>query len=307
MVQIGRKLAPAALASLEVNKEYIAQRRKDGRRGKIFHPGQEDAKEVAALIAAGGVVVMPWGAESRRIMILVGVFDNPLATAALNEIKGRPQRQVLGIGCLPESTHYVAKTEESKPLVEAARRLLDISNPTKDHLNQVIGLLFENNSVGLLLMAQDSLPIQVTDAKPFGRTVLVLGASDWQDPNDSYNNTLWELSTRYGKVVAGTSANPTGKNVYSVAAQHQLYEEIGSRVDGFVVFNKIPPKSPKIDAAASSTVIDLTGEQPKLMRWGNQHPLSFRRFFPDLNKPNHVNKEAHAENIVGFIKRRLTK
>lgn len=306
MVQVDRDISPD-FVRLKENADYIEQRRKDGKRAKIFSPRQEEAPEIASLIAAGGVVAMPWGAERRRIIILVGSFDNPLATGALNEIKGRPSRQVLGIGCLPEQAHLVAKIEESRPLVEASKRLLKIDQPTRSHLNQVLALLFENNSVGLLLKAQDSLPDEVTSPTPAGRSVMILGASDWQDPSDIYNNTLWELASRFGKVVAGTSANAHGKNVYSVASQHELYEALGSKVDGFVVFDQIPSHSPKVNEAASSTVLDLTEDEAQLMRWGSQHPFSFKRFFPHLIRSKQLSKEAHAEKIFGFLRRTLIK
>lgn len=307
MVQIDRDISSQDFVRLKEHAIFIEHRRGNDKPAKIFSPRQEDAKEIASLIAAGGVVAMPWGVESRRIMILVGCFDNPLATGQLNEIKGRPLRQVLGIGCLPELAHFVAKTDESRPLVEAAKRLLSVDQTTHAHLNKVLELLYENSSVGVLLKAKDTLPDEVTAPTLSGRTVLILGTDNYEDPNDIYNNTLWELITRYGKVLAGTSANTHKKRVYSVASQHQLYEELGLRVDGFVMFDKIPSKSPRVNAAASSTTIDLTGEQAKVMRWGSQHPLSFRKIFPDLITPKGVAKEAHAEGIVGFIRRSLIK
>lgn len=305
MISGDRDIASQDLSRLREYQNFIEQRRKGMEPAEVFSPEQGNAKEIASLIAAGGIVAMPWGAEIRRIMIIVAPFDDPLATGALNEIKGRPARQVLGIGCLPESAHFVAETEVSKPLINAAKRLLGIDQPSKIHLNRVLELLYEKNSVGVLLRAKDGLPDEVTAPTLSGRAVLVLGASDYQDPHDIYGNTLWELTTRYGKVLAGTSANPHGQSVYSVASQHQLYEELGLRVDGFVMFNRVPSRSPKVNAAASSTTIDLTGEQAKVMRWGSQHPLSFKKIFPDLIIPKDVAKEAHAEGRIGFLRRTL--
>lgn len=200
--------------------------------------------------------------------------------------------------------HLFADIEQSKPLVNAARRILDIDHPTKTHLTWVLESIYEKNSVGLLLQAKDSLPNAVISSTDSGRKVLVLGASS-SDENDLYNPVLCYMNKRYGKIVAGTSGNTHSKSVYSVASQYQLYEDLKYKVDGFVLLDAIPSRLPKPDRAASSTTWDLTSEVATLMRWGNQHPLSFKKFFPDSVIPKDVVKELHRERMFQFIRRTL--
>lgn len=271
---------------------------------RVYSSDHKNASEVADLIAKGGVVAMPFGVGTKRIMILVGCFDNPSSTERLNDIKGRPSRQVLGIGCLAESVHLVAETHQSKPLVSAAKRLLGVDQPTPTHLNQVLDRLTSDNTVGVLLKANKSLPDQVTAQTSDGRTVLILGAKDSKGEYDIYNHTIRILFSRHGKLVAGTSANSHGSAVYSPNNQKELYEELKFKVDGFVMVDDMPKKSLKLDRAASSTTIDLTGERPKVMRWGSQHPLSFKKFFPDLIIPKDVVRETYHESWWDFFRRK---
>lgn len=286
-------------------REFVDRRRKNSEPAKIFSPDQDQAGDIADLLTAGGVVAMPWGARERKIMILTSCFDNSgtSATSILNEIKGRPPRQVLGIGCLPESVHFVAEVEQSRPLRDSARRLFKVSQPEITHIIKVLDMLFNNNSVGLLLKAKDILPDEVTSLSDIGRTVLILGANDCKDPNDIYTNVLWELSSRFGKVLAGTSANQHGASVYSVTGQRHLFEDVKFKVDGFVMFDRVPRHASKDIVTASSTAFDLTGDRPVLYRWGSQHPSDFKKFFPDLSFPEEFKKEVNREGKFGFLKR----
>jgi len=274
---------------------FLETRRTNNEPAEIFGPDRESVKKIAALMAAGGVVAIPWGSVERRIIILGTSHDNSESTQILNEIKGRPARQVLAVGCLPETVHLVARVEDSIPLANAAKKLFGVDQVNEKLLTETLDKLYDKNSLGLILKAKSHLPDAITASKDGDRTVMVMGASDYKDEFDVYNWVLWELATRYGKAVAGTSANESGQVVYSVTEQKDAYEALKYKVDGFVMFDEVPEGSPDKDSVASSTAIDLTGEHPVVMRWGSQSPLRFKEFFPDLIVPENVSREEHAE------------
>ena len=269
---------------LDKYKEFIAQRRQDSSPAKVFGPALENAKEIAALLAAGGIVALPWGAKERRIFIIAGAHDLPSTPKLLNEAKGRPAKQTLAIGCLPESIGFFAKPENSLPLRKAAEKLQE------ENLTDVLNHCY-NYSLGLLFEAQESLSPAITRVDGGRRTVLIMAANDWQDEYDIYNKTLWELSVRYGKAIAGTSANPSGSKAFSVYDQEEAYGKFQNIIDGFVKYKPLPERPKSKPFQTSCTMIDVTGEKPVAGRWGSVHPVRFREFFPDLIIPKNIARE----------------
>lgn len=282
--------------------DFIADRRNKKKPAKIFTPDLRNAKEIAAMIAAGGLVIIPWGKEERRIFCLIGCYDNPQVTKLMNQVKGRPSDQPLAVGCLPETTDFVASVKNCKPLINAATRLFNksASEVREKDLLEVLNHCY-SRSVGLILKAKRGIPEAVTMKRDGQRTVLIAGERDYNLPHDIYNQTLLELATRYGKVVAGTSANPSDNNVYSIFDQGTAYRRFKNKIDGFVKFKR-KPKPPSIKMfLTSSTIIDLIGNYPVATRWGNLHPRRFKDIFPDLVISKNIIKNKNAEGTLDFI------
>lgn len=281
---------------------FIEKRKAEGLPARIFTPELENAREIASLIAAGGLVIIPWGKEKKKIYCLVGCYDDFQATKLMNEVKGRAANQTLAVGCLPQSICFLTQIEKSRPLINAACGMFK-KNPSevkREDLENVLDFCYDR-PVGLVLEAKDNIPEIVANKTFRGRTILITGENDYTNPQDIYNYTLWELSTRYGKVIAGTSANPSTKQVYSIFDQEQAYYELGYKVDGFVKFDRIPKKPRHGLFLTSSTIIDLTEDNPVVKRWGSLHPLRFKNIFPDLVIPKDVVKNQDAETTFDTL------
>jgi tRNA A37 threonylcarbamoyladenosine synthetase subunit TsaC/SUA5/YrdC len=299
-------LAPEDRILQEKYSYFIKERRKTGSSAKVFTPDPNNAREIAALIAAGGLVIIPWGKEERRILCLIGCHDIPGNTVLMNRIKGRPDDQPVAIGCLPETTDFVADVTSSIPLKKVAIRLFNKNEDevTEGDFLEVLNRIY-SRSIGLVLKAKDDLPHAVTRKVGDLRTVLIAGERDYREPHDIYNQTLLELATRFGKVIAGTSANPSDNDTYSVYDQEIAFSNFGDKVDGFVKYPQTPTKSKKKMFLTSSTIIDLTGDRPMVIRWGNLHPKRFKDLFPDLIIPKDVKRNKNFESNLYYYLHRL--
>ncbi len=283
---------------LEKSEVFIRERRKNNELAKIFNNSRGDAKAVAALMAAGGVVGIPFGPYEKTIFILAACYDNQEALERLNEIKGRPKNQVIAIGCLPESMDYFADLESCPALVKAAeilgqKRVIDIVVHCYQH------------PLGLIIKAKGRVPKAVSAQKGEIRTVLTVGALDPKDENNFYNIVIWELEKGFGKSLAGTSANPSGMKSYSIYDQDKAYESFKNSIDGFVKLT-VPSKRPSSHKhMTSSTIIDLTTDLPTVKRWGSTHPKRFKSIFPDLVVPKNISKEEDNESDFDLLKESL--
>lgn len=252
--------------------DFITSRRANVQPARIFGPNPEDAREIAAMIAAGGLVVMPWWQKSRSTLFLATVHDNTDSTQLLNIVKGRPMNQTLAISYLPESVDTLVDLGGSIPLNAAADRM--DKTPT-EVLNECYRL-----SVGLMFRAIGELPETVTMDTNNGRTVILMGAIN-EDGYDTYNGVLSEVFRSHGKAIAGSSLNGHTKNVYAVSEQAAAYHEFKRKVDGIVLYDQIP-EEPAGDPPASSTLIDLTGERALIFRKGSVDGPSLAHIFPEL-------------------------
>lgn len=281
---------------------FIERRRRNKGLARVFTPDVKNAKEIAALIAAGGLVIIPWGKEERRIFCLVGCFDKPEVTFRMNEVKGRNPDQPLAVGCLPETTDFVADVKNCRPLIKATMKFFNKkeSEVKEQNLLEVLNRCYQR-SIGLIFKAIKDTPKAVTMTRDGLVTVLIAGERDYTLPHDVYNQTLLELAARYGKVVAGTSANPSDVNTYSIFDQEVAYRKFKYKVDGFVKFKKTPKRPKRKLFLTSSTVIDLTGDRAVATRWGNLHPRRFKDIFGDLVIPRKIAKNKNAESTYDYL------
>lgn len=272
---------------------FVEGRRKSGDLAKMFTQDPENAKDIAALLAAGGIVGIMWGEETRRIYCLTCAHTNRDGQTIINrDIKKRDSNQPLGVGCLPESIRFIAELRQTPALVGSLGRLTgkDPNFLSEDELTKFLDRVYERN-VGLIFYAKESFPDTGTKPKNNKATVLIVGQHNYNDSLDVYNPTLWELATTWGMVILGSSGNEEGKKVLSLLNQKEAVEFLSTKVDGLVIYQRLSLAARirmlmnrftgKL-SLSSSTVFDLTEEVPILFRSGNTPPEKFKDVFPDL-------------------------
>lgn len=268
-------MTKADQARLKIYQGFIKQRRAQRGPAKVFRSHSQDVPEIASLIAAGGVVIMPWWQKGTSTMAILTCFDNTKSTRLLNKIKGRQLSQPQALGYLPEYVDEVADVENALPLNKAARRLdkniVDILKETHQY------------TVGFRLVAKGNLP-KITILEKIRNekkvpTIMVMGALPDDGKFDIYNEVLKELFLKFDKLLVGSSANVVGKKVYALHEQDEALEEFKYLVDGFVKH----PHPLKTDLPPlSSTLIDLTREYPVVERLGNADIEDLKKIFDDL-------------------------
>ena len=222
----------------------------------------------------------------------------------MNGVKGRSIEQAVAVGCLPQHVEHFAEVERSKPLLDGVRRFSGKQNWDQDDLVAFLATLC-NESLGLILHANGSVPDHVSMETKDGRTVLVMAANGGREDKDVYNQTLLHLATEYGTVIAGTSANLSGKSAYAIFEHRKLQDDLRDKPDAYAVPDKQLNKPRGRLFAASSTIIDLTQDVAIVRRQGSQHPYRFRRYFPHLRIPKDTPKEEHAEGRLDFFGERI--
>src|SRR3989344_2001681 len=276
---------------LKKYQTWIKKRRQKKSPALTFTPDLKNSKDLAAILAAGGLVVIPWGSLERQIYCLIGCFDIPNVTKLMNEAKGRTSNQALAVGCLPHHIPSIAEVESSVPLKNA------MNNLNETDLINFLTRCFDR-SIGLVFKAKSHLSQEVTITTQIGRTIMIAGEKPLDSENDIYNQTLHELYESYGKVIAGTSANPSSGTVFSIFDQDEAYKTLKLKVDAFVKHDKPLQKPSDKLYITSSTIIDLTSEKPIVIRWGNLHPDKFKDIFADLIIPENVTKNPNADDSI---------
>lgn len=214
---------------------------------------------------------LDWGDPAHMIYVLVGKADNanPDITRRMNLIKGRPESQVLAVSGIAELTQVVGRPESSQVL----RR---ISEQRGVDQYQIIDELFQY-PVGVILEANDKAPSSVVSTKQDKRTVMVAGQSynfSSEPYHDFYNQLVWEVVSKYGYVLAGSSLNLHGDRPFTVYEQEQLFNSMNDKLDFVLARRKIPNTTHH--TKDSATVWDLTGEIPILYRSGSIAPDIFK-------------------------------
>ena len=164
-----------------------------------------------------------------------------------------PTDTVYGLGCNPFNENAVKrllkiKGERTKPLPILASNIKEIEKIVQT-TEKAIKLVkkFWPGPLTVVLPQKSSLPNTVT---------CNLGSVAVRVPNHQVALELIRLS---GGLLVGTSANKSGKKPSRTALD--AAEEIGGEVDIILDGGPTP-------IGASSTVIDLTGEKPKILRKG---------------------------------------
>ncbi len=269
---------------------------------EIIHATPENIEQIVSLIAQNKLVVIPYGKKERRVFAIVGLANDDIVRR-MKQIKQRGSSQGVAISGIPDVAPFVAELDKTPSLVKAAKKL-NISP------QEVIEKCFKIGGIGLVLLAQKWLPEGATMVNDQGqRTVLIAGENSDED-YDIFPKVYRQLMKYHKQVMVGTSANLHGDDTYHILEQDKALEKLKDHVDYFIYDNLklgfLPFKH-----FTSATMIDLTGEKPEVIRWGNLHPYRFKKIFSNLifepGKLKHYKgreRQHHLipKNLISFIK-----
>jgi tRNA A37 threonylcarbamoyladenosine synthetase subunit TsaC/SUA5/YrdC len=244
---------------------------------------RQAADLVADRIAAGGLAVIPWGAPQREIFVMVADCCNTAAIEKINQIKGRQPTQSLGVTTAPEVMDQLGDLQATPGLMRSMaatrfRRPLDY-----------LVALFERGALAIVVRAREGLPQYLTSVGADGRpTILFVTELNYED-YPVLIETHWSVASRYGMVLAGTSANRSGQETYTVVEQQLALADLRPDVDAFLCYEE-----PVARIAArpfwkrvlsplhlcSATMLDFTGTEPLCRRHGSLHPAYFGDLLP---------------------------
>lgn len=241
---------------------------------KVIDSHPDNIGEIIFQILQNKLVAISYGKKERRVFAIVGLANDEVVER-MKKIKSRGASQGVAVSGIPDVAPMVANLEETRALVLAAERL-------KISPQEIINLCFGVGGVGLVLVAQDWLPVGSTMVNEEGkRTVLIAGEANEED-YDIFTKMYRYLIEHHQKVMVGTSANIHGEDTYHILQQETALEKLKNHVDLFV-FDKLKIGiNPFFRHLTSTTMIDLTGEKPVVLRWGSLHPSRFFEIFPDL-------------------------
>jgi tRNA A37 threonylcarbamoyladenosine synthetase subunit TsaC/SUA5/YrdC len=240
---------------------------------KVILAHSNNINQIISHILQKQLVAIPYGKKERRVFALIGLADDEVVQK-MKQIKERNASQGVAIAGIPDVAPFVAKLEETSGLMESAR----ILNKSPQEL---IFKAFEIGAIGLILKAQDWLPQGATMVKNGQRTVLIAGESS-KEEYDIFPVLYRKLITNYKKVLVGTSANLHGEDTYHILQQDEALSKLKSHIDVFVYDNLKIGFFPLFRHLTSTTMIDLTEKEPKVIRWGNVYPSRFKKVFPNL-------------------------
>lgn len=241
---------------------------------KVINAHKDNIDEIISHILQNELVAIPYGKKERRVFALVGLANDSVVER-MKKIKSREASQGVAISGIPDVAPFVAELHKTKALVNCARLLK--TTPLK-----LIHQAFDIGAVGLILIAQGWLPKGATMVNEEGeRTVLIAGEAS-KEEYDIFPILYRKLLTQHYKVMVGTSANLHGEDTYNILQQEEALSKLRNHIDVFVYDNQKIGVFPLFKHLTSTTMIDLTGNKPKVVRWGNIYPSRFKPIFPDL-------------------------
>lgn len=213
---------------------YIPKKIYKKRAIRLNSQKKEDLHKAAEIIKSGGIVAFPFNG----IYGLFGDVDNKQAAQKIYKAKNRPLDKKLIMVASPEILGDYA----------------NIGHLTVPY-DDIVNFWKEIHALGVILPSQDTMPVTIE--------------------NDGTILTIWTeyAPLRYlfdyfrklgGKAFVGTSANKSGKPTHYESAT--LWQDFGYDVEAIIEadFSHLEPHRKK-----STTVIDMTNNNPRLHRVGN--------------------------------------
>lgn len=195
-------------------------------------------KRTVEIIRAGGIVAFPFNG----VFGLFGDWDNPNAAQAIIDAKNRPQDKKLIAVCTPE--RVVLYTDFDK-----------VPYP-KDNIT---ALWRSIHALGIILPASSDSPKDLKVTGDNQETLLTI----WTEYSP-LRITMDYFHQLGGRGLVGTSANKSGEATHFDPDKlwSDFYQDVQAIV--FDRFDHLPEHRRK-----STSIIDLTGQRPRLHREGN--------------------------------------
>jgi L-threonylcarbamoyladenylate synthase len=197
-----------------------------------------DLVTAAEILANGGVAALPFNG----MFALFGDIDQPRIHARIMAAKNRPHDKRLAMVTLPEHAHELADFDRT-------------SHPEY----KVLALWQDLHGLGIILpstqrASEAQQAVQHTD----GTTLLV-----WTE-YPPLRRILEHFRSFGGQALFGTSANKSGLQTYTTT--REVFRDFFTEVDVIVAdeFSTLPAQRRQ-----SMTILDLTGQQPRLHRPGS--------------------------------------
>ncbi len=195
----------------------------------------------ANIINNGGIAVVAFNG----IYGIFGDLHNTQAAERIVKVKNRPHDKKLVSVSAPENLDELADFSQLK------------NGVTHEH---IITLQQRLHALGVILPSRDETPDYVVSHNGEIKTIL----SIWTE-YPALRYIINELRETYSKTaLVGTSANRSGQATHRY--MHEVWADFQHLVDGIVLadFSHLDESRGK-----STSVIDLTGERPRLHRAGN--------------------------------------
>lgn len=246
----------------------------------IYYAEEADPEELADHVARRkDIGILDWGDPENMIFVMVGDGRDPEVAKRMNQIKGRPENQVLAIAGFDGLLVQLGNLKRARTLTHT----------------------FEL-PVGLIVPAKEDLPDWVTFAKAGLRKVMIAGQSHnaSMDYIDLFNPFVQKLAIKYRTFCAGTSANLRDRDVYGVYQQVKAYDEFKDGVDFFVMRRDLDPRY-RTKHMTSCTAFDLEEERAIVKRWGSQDVGRFKKYLGNITIPHNVEILPGAEILLRSI------
>jgi L-threonylcarbamoyladenylate synthase len=233
-----------------------------------------DLARAAVILIRGGLVALPFNG----IFALFGDLEQPHVYDRIMAAKGRLADQRLAQVCLPEF----------------ARELVDF-DATPASERKITALWQEVHSLGLILPSNPRSTVTAQESAPPDATVLLM----WTEYSP-LRKVLEHFRALGGKALFGSSANRTGQATFTTT--REVWREFFTQIDAIVSddFAHLPAHRRQ-----SSTIVDLTADQPRLHRRGSVSPaelqsaLALHGFPPLQGAPPTVLHETRVAVAVG--------
>jgi tRNA A37 threonylcarbamoyladenosine synthetase subunit TsaC/SUA5/YrdC len=179
----------------------------------------------------------------------LGDLEQPHVYGRIMAAKGRLVDQRLAQVCLPEF----------------ARELVDF-NATPASERKITALWQEVHRLGLILPSNSHSTIAAQECVPHDGTVLLV----WTE-YPPLRKVLEHFRALGGKALFGSSANRTGHTAFTTT--REVWREFFTQIDAIVAddFAQLPAR-----LRQSSTIVDLTADQPRLHRRGSVSPAELQ-------------------------------
>lgn len=231
-------------------------------------------EKMAVIMLKGGVVGSLWG---HHLYFLACNAHNKNAVKRLNEIKGRPENQVLASpGGIAEAEEY-SDLESNTGLIYAAKYF---NKTPKEYLRY----LYNQFPLAVELYANQKAPTTVTHQLEKGKTIWIVGHTA-----DPFYMGFLESVRNFRKIghnitFAGTSMNLSGENTLTVKEYDLLLKQFGNSVDAISVHPETGMLT-ETKYGTSSSAVSFIHEKPLLLRLGATPIEELKKFIPDLQIP----------------------